>query len=688
MSTQKASKALLSRLAETVIEEFKRDDLYVSQVPPGVFLGREHFEVLQKLASDRLDDPESVARLVEMSRLVDCVQVDEETITTPEDTPGFLSDRFAQVVNNVKFTRAPLGEAEQRRYDQARALLYEDDEVAPLKREEYADFCLLRSDLEKKEVVLMEMRLNLKKTNSPEEKSVLSSEITAFENLVRELRESLDALDRVYDFREAEEIIDAAEREVDQIPTAVRDMIDSIELLRISDPISHATHVGGNFSPSHLAEDNWIPLKLTGDDIAKWQSNGAGTASTETGLDDNEIDTITLEVQTVTCYRPWMWSALFENRYWGWEIPSQPVSDGALDGKTNCLIPGYIFGLVLARNVVIKGKPSAQKQFEKAKLKPLVTADLLTYAITPTATLAAKPAKPVKTLDVKPAVSTLQPLSTSSLRVKSAIATGKVAPLISRSSIQPALAQPAKLKLADATMLKQPHLHQVKQPDKRLISNNLLKHRIDLLQKELLMIPARGRVVGPQGQGLYQAVVTIQTPNGERRVHTGQDGHFSAQLAQGRYTVRVDKPGFRSANGSISIPQKEAPPIITLYPLAKEQLKICLVEQVSGKRRPFSGSAKVTIEGNRTQQVETLNSRSETTVSLQPGKYMVTAMSETAAKILPAKQAVEIRSQSNSSLSETRVEFTVYSAPQLSNPEIQLLGFIGKRVPPCPTRSA
>lgn len=709
MSTQKASKALLSKLAETVIKEFHRDDLYVAQVPPGVVLGKEHFQVLQKLAADRLDDPESVARLVEICRLVDCIQVNSETVVSPDYSPGFLSERFPQILDNVQFVKPPLGEAEQRRYDQAQALLYEEPPI--IKRPDYQEFCLLRADLEKKEVALMTMRLNHQKAQSTQEQAVLAGEISTLESLVKEQREALKAIDQSHNFWEAESIIDAAERDIDNIPQAVRDMVAAIPLMRIADPISHATHVGCNFSPSHLSEDNWIPLKLTREDIAQWQ--GSTSPSGAAGLDDSEIESITLEVQTVTCSRPWLWPALFENQNWKWRNPSWPVSDGVLNGNTEKLIPGYIFGLVLARNVVVKGVPTSQKHFAQAKAATAKAAtvqaatvdssDLLTYAITPNETLAAQ-ALQVKALQANSAVVEHKPAPAYNLRVKSAVALGQVAPLISSHSIQPALSQTAQFKVAHAvqpspaqTALTQNAPYQVTNAARlrpidansaaRLNSRlfpNQFRHQLERFQRETLMIPARGQVVDPQGRGVYQAVVMIQTSNGTRLVHTGQSGHFTAQLPQGRYAVKVDKPGFITAKGFITVPQPTNPPVITMAPEAKGQLRICLLEQASGKTYPFAGVAKVMIKGKHSQQVEILHNRSETIVSLSPGQYQVTLMSETAEKILPATQSVEIASQANPG--ETRVEFTLYPAPQISNSEVQLLGFICKRVPSCPTK--
>ncbi|MEP0873831.1 carboxypeptidase-like regulatory domain-containing protein [Trichocoleus desertorum AS-A10] len=682
MSNKKASKALLSRLAETVIEEFSQDDLYVAQVPPGVFLGKEHFQVLQKLASDRLDDPESLARLVEISRLVDCIQIDEKTITTPDTTPGYLSERFSQIVRNVKFVRTSLDANEQRRYEQAQALLYEEPNI--IKKTEYQDFCLLRADLEKKEVALTEMRLNREKATSPEEQSVLTGEITSFEALVKEKREAIDALDRVYNFRAAERIIDAAERSVDQIPTPVLEMLSSMNLLKISDPISHATHIGCNFSPSHLSEDNWIPLKLTREDIAKWKSNGDTASESDTGLADSEIDTITLEVQTVTCSRPWLWSALFKHQHWQWQSPSPPVSNGTLNGRADNLIPAYIVGLILARNFVVKGVPSAQKQFAQAQSKRLDTSDLLNYAITPTETLSLKAAQLAETSGK--AVLTMQAIPDHTLRMKSAVTAGRVAPLISRSAMQPALTQANQFRLADSAAFKRLDVDYASAQinPKVFQQTNKFRHRIGRIQLEALMMPARGRVIDPQGRGLYQAVVTIQTSSGERSVHTGQDGHFTARLPQGRYAVQVDKPGFITARGFIAVPQVKDPPVITMSPAVKEQLKISLVEQGSEATYPFIGSAKVVIEGDNTQQVETFINRSDAMVSLSPGKYTVMVTSETAEKILPPSQAVVILPQGNSS-NAPQVQFTIYPAPQIINPEVQLLGFICKRVPPCPT---
>lgn len=680
MSTQKASKALLSRLAETVLTEFAQEDLYVAQAPAGLILGEEHFEVLQQLEADRLSDPASVARLVELSRIVDCIQVDRETIATPDTAPGYLSDAFTRIVDNVEFKQAPLTAEQQRRYQQAQTLLFEDPPF--IKHPPYQEFCLLRADVEKKDVVLAEMRYNLKALEPSAEKDVLKDEIATFEALVKEQQEALDALDRVYSFRAAEAIIDAAEREIDEVPTTVRHMLDAIELFQITDPISNATHVACNFSPAYLSEDNWIPLKLTGEEIAKWQADGDAHSS---GLDDSEIESITLDVQTVICYRPWLWAALFKNQHWHWRSPAQPVSTGGTPASGQ--IPAYVYGLVFARNLVVKGRISARQQFEQVSLKPMsfqMSSDLLTRAISPAQL------KPVN-LSLNPS-----PVTLSNSRLKTAVATGRVAPLISRRAIQPALMQPALSRSAqlstssinrDAIRLDAATLKQSAQvrPIRTNIPSSLV-NRVELIQRESFSAPARAQVVDMQGQGIYQANVRIRTQTGDRQALTGNTGHFATRLTPGRYEVFVQKAGFAAASGMITVPQKGTPPVIQMKPQVTEgELVIYLKEESSGQQQPFTGSAKVVIEGNNSQQIMMAENQHRLRASLKPGQYTVTVVSETADQILPAaKQTVDVRPSSGSSRVDS-VMFRLVSAPKIVNPDIQLLGVICRQVPACPT---
>ena len=680
MSTQKASKVLLSRLAETVLTEFSQTDLYVAQAPAGLILGEEHFEVLQQLETDRLSNPASVARLVELSRIVDCVQSDRETIATPDTAPGYLSDVFTRIVNNVEFKQAPLDAEQLRRYQQAHALLFEDPPF--IKHPPYQEFCLLRADLEKKEVVLIEMRQNLKALEPSAEQDALKDELATFEALVREQQEALDALNRVYSFRAAEAIIDAAEREIDEIPATVRRMLDAIELFQITDPISNATHVACHFSPAYLSEDNWIPLKLTGEEIAKWQTNGRADNG---GLDDSEIESITLDVQTVICYRPWLWAALFKNQHWHWRSPAQPVSNGGTPASGQ--IPAYVYGLVFARNLVVKGRVSARQQFEQVNLKSM--------SIQPTSDLLMRAISPVQ-LNSETLSLNAQPVTLSNSRLKTAVATGQVAPLISRRAVQPALSQPALNRSA------QPSMSSIKRDSIRLdaatlqksaqvrpINTNIsgsLVSRIALIQRETFLAPARGQVVDMQGQGIYQANVRIRMQTGDRQALTGKDGQFSARLTPGRYQVVVQKTGFESATGLITVPQQGIPPIIRMIPLAEERLVIYLKEESAGQQQPFMGSARVVIEGDNQHIMVVEKNQPELSASLKPGEYTVTVVSETAEQILPAaKQTVLVQQGGSASSQPPSLTFRLISAPKIVNPNIQLLGVICRNVPACPT---
>ena len=56
MSTNRASSALLSRIAEAALKESVRGDLYVAQAPAGMGLGDAHLDLLQELELDRSND--------------------------------------------------------------------------------------------------------------------------------------------------------------------------------------------------------------------------------------------------------------------------------------------------------------------------------------------------------------------------------------------------------------------------------------------------------------------------------------------------------------------------------------------------------------------------------------------------------------------------------------------------------
>lgn len=333
------SKALLGRISMSVLSEFGREDLHVAEAPPGLVLGAAHLELLRKLEEDRLDDAGSLARLVELSRIVDTIQPGTGRMVSPGEGRGFVSDVFTRIAANARFDAVPLDAAARKAYASALERLYEppsEDKIS--KSAGYGDFCQMRADVEKKEPVLLEFRRQLGATVQPEVRDALSVEIELLESLIREQRQALDALDRAGGFSEAERVVEASERRVDDFPRAIRRALDLLELLLIADPVSGTQHVGCSFFPAALSEDNWIQVKLTRAEIEAMGAQAQEPAGPEE-IDLSGIDAVELEVQTLTVDRPWFWPALFENANWTWQSPSRPVSSGAPGADEEALLP-------------------------------------------------------------------------------------------------------------------------------------------------------------------------------------------------------------------------------------------------------------------------------------------------------------------------------------------------------------
>lgn len=672
MSTTKASSALLSRIAEAVLKELNRDDLYVAQAPAGMALGDAHLNLLQQLEMDRLGDPASVARLVEMSRIVDCIQTQTEMVTTPDQGPRYLSEVFPRLVKNVQFAAAPLSDGDQRNYEQALALLYEEPPF--LKTPAYQEFCILRSNLEKKDLALTEIRLNLQRQESPEEQDALESELADLQELCTEMQEALEAMNHVHHFNEAEAVVAAAERRIDEVPASILTTLDTMELFEIAEPIPpNDKHVCCSFFPSHLSEDNWAPLKLSRADIQRGEDNGENATSNPEELDDSDIESIEVEIQTLVCERPWLWTPLFENQHWDWRSPSEPVSNGSADSGETELIPAYIHALIFARNLTVKGKTSAQSQVKlTAAMEFQPTANLLMRAINPVKdTSLLRPANPAtRLLSVNPSLS-------------ASISTASAAPAVKRSTVIPALmlAHPSGPAVSRLPSVARPPVSSgAPSPVRPGTLQGFPSHMI-LRPGVIRPLIARGRVVDQEGNGIYQASVNLEGNSGSRSIRTGPDGGFTfPTINHGRYPVSVVKAGFETASGSITVPQATLQ-TITMKRTASCQVQVRLIEHGDGAEQPFTGAAKVHIQSTDYNRVESMDGRAEANFPLTPGDFNITVTSPESEQISPSSVRVSLRDGGQASQTLT---FTVQPAPMLRNPDVQLLGFVCRRVPRCP----
>jgi hypothetical protein len=650
MSTTRASSALASRIAEAALKEFGRDDLYVAQAPAGMALGEAHLDLLQLLELDRLDDPMSVARLIEISRIVDCIQVHPKLLTTPDRDPRYLSDVFPRLVNNVEFVTAPLSDGDRRKYEQALALLYEEPPY--LKTPAYQEFCILRSDFEKKDLALTEIRLNLQRQESQEERAALESELAVLQQLCGEQQEAIEAIDRAHGFREAEAVRDAAERCIAEVPDSILTMLDTMELFQIQEPIPpNDKHVCCSFFPSHLAEDNWAPLRLTRADIERGENDGESATADPDEIDDSQIDSIELEIQTLVCERPWLWSPLFENGHWDWRTPSEPISNGSEDSGGSELIPAYIHALIFVRNLTVRGKPSARAQLKLAAEKE----------VQPTANLLMRAIKPNKEILQLRLVTPAAHVVAASPSIRTAISATRVAPMVSRSVVTPAMFRARPVGPATGRL---PNVE----------GRVLPRYRPP-------WVFATGRVVDEQGNGIYQASVSIEIDAGRRNIRTGTNGSFIFRaFNHGRYRVSVEKAGFETVDGSITVPQTEVQ-TIRMRRVASCQVQVRLIEQVGSAERPFVGAAKVLIQSANDSRVESMDGRPEASFPLPTGDFTITVTSPESERVSPSSASVSLRDDSQASQTLT---FAISPAPILRNPDVQLLAFVCRRVPRCP----
>jgi hypothetical protein len=368
----KASVALLERLSALAREQF-RNEAHVVAVPTlGSPLDAEHLALLRDFDLDRLVDANDLKPLLELSKLVDCIQDGGCQFRGPEQSPGFLSERFRAIVRDVAFARTPIDQQLGQQYARAMSVLYVEPPF--VKTDRYEEFTALRSDVEQKDLSLLELRRRVSTASNDVERALLREQIEALESLISESRDLVEALDRQHAFSAAEQTRELAETTATEIPESVSASLATFDLLQITDPDSNESHVRCGFMPAELSDDNWVPIKLTQDEIHAVSSEGRFAAVRQSSavaqLADDAVTSVELDVQMLAVQRPWFWGGLFENRGWNWRTPRpQLVSDG-VDGGDG-LIPAYVTGVIVARNLVVKGASALMRSV--SAIQPMMT---------------------------------------------------------------------------------------------------------------------------------------------------------------------------------------------------------------------------------------------------------------------------------------------------------------------------
>lgn len=701
MPQNTTSTALLRRIGQAALSEFDRDDLYIAEPPLGLVLGEAHLELLRKLEEDRLDDPASVARLVELSRLVDTIQPGKGRLVPPEEAQGFVSDIFVRIVKNVRFSTVPLTSQQSAEYKTALASLYEEPvEEKVVKKAAYADFCLLRAHVEKKELALLELKQQLAADGRPEEKVALETEIGLLNEILKQQQKSLEALDRAGSLTEAERIIAASERQMDELPSSVQLALSDLNLLLIKEPISGASHVGCSFFPSSLSEDNWAPLKLTQADLR----SAADPQSAEANdIDLDSIESIEFDMQALMVERWWFWPALFENTKWSWENPSLPISTGAAAPNGGALLPAYVYALIFARNLRVKQRPAMDRPeilLDKVALdsKTLLMRALVTPVIdagagpAPTSGVVFQPpALPSATLMAQPLIMQPQARITALVEQPDLRRTALVASIARRELIPMIHARPATGAIVHRGVVvapPPPALSVVEARPRGLPLQNLVVTRAlmgggrlpnlsDFMVK--LRFTASGSVQNEHSQPVAGARIALAGDNGQS-TSSGTDGSFSlAELPTGRHPVVVSRPGFVTAHGVLTVPQSE-PTIIRLTTRGDCQVTIEFVTaNESGSLEPFIGHAEVVVETREGRRIEAVTNRSSAVLNLPAGPIALSMTAPEALSIQPNPQSFELEPNDH-----RIARFEVTTAQTLQNPVVQLLAFVCRRVPESP----
>lgn len=715
MSTQSASACLLARVAQAALKQLRDPHLYVVPAPPDLPLGAAHIELLQRDPTTWIDDPGSVARVFEISRLVDSIQDDPEVVKTPDRSPGSLCDVFHGLLDDVKFAPAPLGPEEQKRYEAALALLYVE---RPFERTPaYQDFCALRSDAELKDVALSALAVQRAHTTDPEALATLDAELSLLESLQKERRQALDALDRAHGFTSAEALIDAAERTLDRIPDAVLQAAKAPVLLKITDILGSGEAIACRFSPASLTEDNWARLELTRADLEKY---GVATSTVEPGeLDESQIESIELEVQTLVCDRHWFWPGLFDNTRWTWATPSPvKVSNGGDLANDDGLIPAYVYALTFARNLVVRGRPSAggpanestfMRAFtgagsdgqrarsllmQAARFKP-TTAVATTPApaargaaapaaraipvpaarSTPAPAARATPAPAARATAVPAARGTSNPVVRAT--PSAAVARSVRPPVVTRrESARPTSSGPT-IARGDASRPTVVRDHRrsttTTNPKASLgLSPHSIKHA--LLRQSAI----NGRVVDENDRPVAMATLTLQIPGGARSAVSGSNGSFSfTGLRPGKYPLVVRKAGYTPARSTVVVPSSRVH-VVRLDEIDTCELRVRLLETNGAGESPFTGSAKLTIRGPSGTRIENVRGP-EARLKLVEGATRVTVTSTEASRVVPSTASARLSS------APQVLTFRIERAPLLQNPEVQLLAVVCRRVQRCPS---
>jgi hypothetical protein len=305
----------------------------------------------------KVSSGDDLRRLSEFSHLVNLIP---DGIVWPPSNERYLWEVYGQVLRDARLAEASRTDAEEEQYQEARRFLHVTrgdgslDDTAEVKAyQQYRDALF----------VAEEEYLNLKSTAESSDDGATRQRWSDVEE--PQLRAQMKSLEDRWiscGFRHQVEAARQTEAALGaKSPTGTwaewrRQFNPDIDLLTDTENRSFA-RIG--FAPANVLQlQQWQTFVLTEREAEEMLIR----ASTELkerlsdGRFDLDIDSLTFEYTSVRVSREWLNPAMFDARFWQFDDSSQFLSDGFL--LANGLLPAYVAGLVLVRNIMVIPKPS------------------------------------------------------------------------------------------------------------------------------------------------------------------------------------------------------------------------------------------------------------------------------------------------------------------------------------------
>ena len=214
---------------------------------------------------------------------------------------------------------------------------------------------------------------------------------------------------------------------------------------------------GSHYAPTGLsptdftADAAWLRSDLSSDEIAHLVAEAAAPMKALLdGVSASAVANVSFEYRSVAVVRPWFQSSVLTSRIWRSSDPELGLSDGADPPAGAC--PGYVTGVVFARNVVITSRDA-----------PTPTPGTVRFTLPPERLvlrqLAVPVARPVlPAAEVRPTASADTERAFARLRIASVTSAPTLVarPVPARAALQPQLARMAPETMVRADIARPP----------------------------------------------------------------------------------------------------------------------------------------------------------------------------------------------------------------------------------------